>query len=154
MTKAMPIPILNVGSLHTGPAGNHVLWGMAMAKVLYVEDNFENRLLVSRVLTAEGHQVLEAADGMEGLRVAQEKVPDLILLDINLPEMDGYEVTARMRSIPALADVPIVALTANVLRGDRERSLQAGCDGYIPKPLDVDMLPKQVEVFLHHASHA
>jgi two-component system cell cycle response regulator DivK len=125
-----------------------------MAKVLYVEDNFENRLLVSRVLTAEGHEVLEAADGMEGLRVAQEMLPDLILVDINLPEMDGYEVTARMRRIPALADVPIVALTANVLRGDRERSLQAGCDGYIPKPLDVDMLPQQVDVFLHQTSHA
>ena len=124
-----------------------------MAKVLYVEDNFENRLLVSRVLTAEGHVVLEAADGMEGLRIAQEKAPDLILVDINLPQMDGYEVTARMRKIPALADVPIVALTANVLRGDRERSLQAGCDGYIPKPLDVDMLPKQVDTFLRQASH-
>jgi len=123
-----------------------------MAKVLYVEDNFENRLLVSRVLTAEGHEVLEAADGVAGLRIAQERAPDLILIDINLPEMDGYEVTARMREMPALADVPIVALTANVLRGDRERSLRAGCDGYIPKPLDVDMLPQQVETFLRQAS--
>lgn len=123
-----------------------------MAKVLYVEDNFENRLLVSRVLTAEGHEVLEAADGVAGLRIAQERAPDLILIDINLPEMDGYEVTARMRKMPALADVPIVALTANVLRGDRERSLRAGCDGYIPKPLDVDMLPQQVETFLRQAS--
>jgi len=125
---------------------------MGMAKVLYVEDNFENRLLVSRVLTAEGHEVLEAADGVAGLRIAQERAPDLILIDINLPEMDGYEVTARMREMPALADVPIVALTANVLRGDRERSLRAGCDGYIPKPLDVDMLPQQVETFLRQAS--
>jgi two-component system cell cycle response regulator DivK len=119
-----------------------------MAKILYIEDNFENRLLVNRILTVEGHSVLEAADGPEGLRVAQAEALDLILVDINLPDMDGYQVTARLREIPALQGVPIVALTANVLRGDRERSLEAGCDGYIQKPIDVDMLPSQIEAFL------
>jgi two-component system cell cycle response regulator DivK len=119
-----------------------------MATVLYIEDNFESRLLVKRILAVEGHRLLEATNGMEGLRVAQQEVPDLILVDINMPSMDGYEVTSRLRGIPALERVPIVALTANVLRGDRERSLDAGCDGYIQKPLDVDMLPSQIEAFL------
>ena len=122
-----------------------------MAKILYIEDNFENRLLVNRVLTVEGHSLIEAEDGAEGLRIAQQQNPDLILVDINLPEMDGYQVTARLREIPSLERVPIVALTANVLSGDRERSLRCGCDGYIQKPLDVDMLPAQVETFLREA---
>lgn len=119
-----------------------------MAKILYIEDDFSNRLLVRRVLTAEGYTVVEAENGPEGLRVAREEKPDLVLVDINMPDMDGYEVTARLRQIPEMADVPIVALTANVLRGDREKSLAAGCDGYIQKPLDVDMLPTQIATFL------
>jgi two-component system cell cycle response regulator DivK len=122
-----------------------------MAKILYIEDNFENRLLVKRVLTVEGHTLLEAEDGPQGLHIARQEKPDLILIDINLPDMDGYEVTARLREIPLLERVPIVALTANVLNGDRERSLRSGCDGYIQKPLDVDMLPSQVETFLRGA---
>ena len=101
---------------------------------------------------AEDHVVLEAENGVQGIQVAQAESPDLILVDINMPDMDGYEVTARLRQIPALGKVPIVALTANVLRGDRERSLQAGCDGYIQKPLDVDMLPSQVEALLRQSS--
>jgi len=119
-----------------------------MARILYIEDSFDNRLLVNRILTVEGHTMLEAADGPEGLRVAEKETPDLILVDINMPGMDGYEVTARLRDIPSLKDVPVVAITANVLRGDRERSLDAGCDGFIQKPLDVDMLPSQIEAFL------
>jgi len=122
-----------------------------MAKILYIEDNLTNRLLVKRILMAEDHDVLEAENGTDGIRVAQEELPDLILVDINMPDMDGYEVTARLRKMPELARVPIVALTANVLRGDREKSLEAGCDGYIQKPLDVDMLPSQVEAFLRQS---
>jgi two-component system cell cycle response regulator DivK len=99
----------------------------------------------------EDHVVLEAENGAEGIRIAQEEIPDLILVDINMPDMDGYEVTARLRQNHELDKVPIVALTANVLRGDRERSLEAGCDGYIQKPLDVDMLPSQVEAFLRES---
>ena len=119
-----------------------------MAKILYIEDNLTNRLLVKRILMVEDHEVLEAEDGRQGIAVAKREIPDLILVDINMPDMDGYEVTAHLRKIPELNHVPIVALTANVLRGDRERSLEAGCDGYIQKPLDVDMLPSQVEAFL------
>jgi two-component system cell cycle response regulator DivK len=122
-----------------------------VAKVLYIEDNQTNRLLVLRVLTAEGYTVLEAGNGLEGLDIAQRERPDLILVDISMPDLDGYEVAARLRALGEPGQVPIVAVTANVMRGDRERSLQAGCDGYIQKPLDVDLLPSQVEAFLRAA---
>ena len=124
---------------------------MDSAKVLYIEDNVENRTLVKRVLEVEGYVVLEADDGIDGLRVAREEAPDLILIDINLPEVDGYEVTTRLRQMEGMNNIPIVALTANVLKGDRERSLDAGCDGYIQKPIDVDLLPAQIAAFLRQA---
>jgi two-component system cell cycle response regulator DivK len=124
---------------------------MAGAKVLYIEDNVENRTLVKRVLEVEGYVVLEADDGIDGLRIVQEEAPDLILIDINLPEIDGYEITTRLRQMESLSNIPIVALTANVLKGDRERSLEAGCDGYIQKPIDVDLLPAQIAAFLRQA---
>jgi len=117
-------------------------------RVLYVEDNAENRLLVKRVLEAEGYSVLEAADGPSGLEVAAQTRPDLILLDINLPEIDGYDLARRFRDTPGLQQVPILAITANVMKGDRERTLAAGCDGYIQKPIDVDRLPEQVRAAL------
>ncbi len=82
----------------------------------------------------------------------EERNPDLILMDINMPDIDGYTLTAQIRSMPALARVPIVAVTANVMRGDREKSLQAGCDGYIQKPIDIDELPRQVERFIRTAN--
>jgi two-component system cell cycle response regulator DivK len=126
---------------------------MASKCILYIEDNSENRLLVRRVLSAEGYQLIEAADGPSGLRAAEEIAPDLILMDINLPDVDGYEVTSRMRTIPHLARVPIVAMTANVMKGDREKSLAAGCDGYIQKPIDIDLLPQQIAKFLSRHSH-
>jgi two-component system cell cycle response regulator DivK len=127
--------------------------GFAMSgpKILYIEDNVENRVLVKRVLEVEGYVVLEADDGPSGMRIAKQEVPDLILMDINLPEIDGYEMTARLRQVPSLVRVPIVALTAYVLKGDRERSLEAGCDGYIQKPVDVDLLPTQIAAFLREA---
>jgi two-component system cell cycle response regulator DivK len=121
---------------------------MSGERILYVEDNFENRILVKRVLEVEGYVVLEAEDGPSGMRLATQEIPDLILMDINLPEVDGYEVTAELRQNSSLAHVPIVALTANVLKGDREKSLAAGCDGYIQKPIDVDLLPAQIAAFL------
>ncbi len=117
-------------------------------KILYIEDDFRNRLLVQRILTAYGYNVVEAETGKEGMRLAQEVDPDLILMDINLPEMDGYEATALLKKVDALADVPIIAMTANVMKGDREKTLEAGCDGYIQKPIDVDQLPDQIEAFL------
>lgn len=117
--------------------------------ILYIEDNPENRLLVRRILQAEGYTVVEAPDGPSGLEAAAvSPPPDLILLDINLPEMDGYELVGKLRQIPGLAATPIIALTAYALKGDRERILAAGCDGYIQKPIDVDSLPVQVASFL------
>jgi two-component system cell cycle response regulator DivK len=119
--------------------------------VLYIEDNDDNRTLVKRILMAEDMKVLEAPDGAVGFDLAITCLPDLILMDINLPEIDGYEWTARLKSAPELKGVPIVALTANVMRGDREKSIAAGCDGYIQKPVDVDRLPDQVKSFLKGA---
>jgi signal transduction histidine kinase len=116
--------------------------------ILYVEDNPVNRLLVRRVLTHAGYAVLEAEDGLTGIQIAQKERPDLILMDIMIPSMDGYQVTTKLKSLPDLADTPIIALTAKVMEGDRERALTAGCDGYIPKPIDVDRLPFQVAEFL------
>ncbi|MDQ7030077.1 MAG: hybrid sensor histidine kinase/response regulator [Ardenticatenia bacterium] len=116
--------------------------------ILYVEDNPDNKILVRRVLEAHGYSVVDADDGLSGIRLAQEIKPDLILMDINLPGMDGYEAATKIKSIPALRNVPIVALTANVMQGDRERSLAAGCDGYLPKPIDIDQLVEQIEAFL------
>ena len=124
---------------------------MQAPTVLYIEDNDDNRTLVKRILMAEDIEVLEASDGAAGYGLAVQRRPDLILMDINLPEVDGYEWTARLKSAPELVGVPIVALTANVMKGDREKSIAAGCDGYIQKPVDVDRLPGQVKNFLKGA---
>ena len=121
---------------------------MAGAKILYVEDNPDNRLLIRRVLQAEGYQILEAENATHALEMLHGQLPDLILMDINLPEMDGYTLTHQIKCLPGLETVPIVALTANVMKGDRERTLQAGCDGYIQKPIDVDALPNQIHHYL------
>jgi len=119
-----------------------------MAKILYVEDNAANRMLVQQVLEGAGHTVVEAVDGLSGIKAARDQQPDLILLDINIPGMDGYETATRIKSFPALSTIPIIALTAKVMAGDRERALTAGCDGYIAKPIDVDALPRQIIEFL------
>ena len=117
-------------------------------KILYIEDSPSNRLLVRRILFVEDYEVLEAEDGIIGIEIARQEHPDLILMDMNLPDVDGYEMTRRIRATPELADIPIVAMTANVMEGDREKTLAAGCVGYIPKPIDVDDLPRQVAQFL------
>lgn len=116
--------------------------------ILYVEDNPENRLLVRRILMAEDFNVVEAEAASIALDYLKTNRPDLILMDINMPEVDGYTLTARLRENSHLDGVPIIALTANVMRGDRERTLEAGCDGYIQKPVDVDLLPQQIMRFL------
>lgn len=119
-----------------------------MTKILYVEDNPASQRLVQRVLAAEGFDVAVADDGISALEVARREKPDLILMDINIGGLDGYEVTTRLRTISGLEDVPIVALTAATLNGDRERALVAGCNGYIPKPIDVDKFSDQVRGYL------
>ena len=116
--------------------------------ILYVEDNPDNRLLIQRILRAEGYQVLFAENAEQALNSAEKDAIDLILMDINLPDVDGYTLTNAIRKLPQLQSVPILALTANVMKGDRERSLEAGCDGYIQKPVDVDALPRQINAYL------
>lgn len=118
------------------------------AAILYIEDNTENRMLVKRILMAEGYTVWEAANASEAVDVIAGRTPDLILMDINMPDVDGYTLTSRLKAQPSIKFTPIIALTANVMKGDRERSLQAGCDGYIQKPIDVDALPRQIARFL------
>ncbi len=106
-------------------------------KILYVEDNFQNFRLVMRMLYRDDHyEVIQAPDGESGLKMATDLKPDLILMDINLPDIDGEEVTQRIKANPALQHIPIVALTANAMVGDRERYLDAGCDDYMRKPLN------------------
>jgi signal transduction histidine kinase len=119
-----------------------------MTKILHVEDNPANRILVRQVLEMAGYTVLEVSDGLSGINLAQQEQPDLILMDINIPGMDGYETATRIKSLPTLAHVPIIALTAKVMDGDRERALTAGCDGYIAKPINVDTLAGQIAEFL------
>ena len=104
--------------------------------------------LIRRILTAEGYELKEAANAGEALATLNLIRPDLILMDINMPDVDGYTLTAQIRAMSGFESVPIVALTANVMRGDRERSLEAGCDGYIQKPIDIDLLPQQIERYL------
>jgi two-component system cell cycle response regulator DivK len=122
-------------------------------KVLYVEDNPDNRLLVRRILMADDFEVLEAASAKEALLVLEANKPNLILMDINMPKVDGNTLTAYIKSLPRMKNVPIIALTANVMKGDRERSLSAGCDGYIQKPIDVDSLPELVHQFISASTH-
>ena len=116
--------------------------------ILYVEDNPDNRLLVKRILVAEDYSLLEATDATEALNVLKTNQPDLILMDINMPDMDGYTLTAKIKSLPGFERVPILAVTANVMRGDKEKTLEAGCDGYIQKPLDIDQLTREIEKFI------
>ena len=119
------------------------------AKILHIEDNRENRMLVRAILEAEGYTIIDAEDGLAGIEAAIREEPALILLDVNLPAVDGYEVVAIIKSFPAFATTPVIAVTAYAMEGDRQRTLVAGCDGYIQKPIDVDAFPRQVADFLH-----
>jgi CheY-like chemotaxis protein len=121
-----------------------------MARVLYVEDDDKNRLLVERVLLAEDYEVFGADNAHDGVQLALEVLPDVILMDINMPGVDGFMATAQIRELPELQDVPIIAVTANVMKGDMEEILNAGFDGYIPKPIDIDRFPSEIAAFLRH----
>jgi signal transduction histidine kinase len=116
-----------------------------MARVLHIEDDPRNRLLVRKLLQTDGHEVIDAADGLEGVRSALALRPDLVLVDINIPGLDGFEVTLRLRGEASLRGVPIVAITAE---GDRETSFAVGCDGFIQKPIDARRFADQVRQFV------
>jgi two-component system, cell cycle response regulator DivK len=121
-----------------------------MPHILYIEDNADNRMLVRRILLASdyGFTVDEAENATEGIERAKAQPPDLILMDVSMPEMDGLTATQLLRDIPAMQHTAIVAMTANVMDGDKERSIDAGCDGYIGKPIDVDKLADDILFYL------
>ena len=115
--------------------------------ILYVEDNYENKLFVRRVLESMGHEMMEAETGHESLSIVEERIPDLILMDINIPGMDGLETAAKFKADPNLSHIPIIALTANAMKGDKERCLAAGCNGYMQKPIGVSDLRREVQQY-------
>lgn len=121
-----------------------------MPRILYIEDNRDNRMLVRRILMASDHEfeVEEADNAKLGIEMAQKSRPDLILMDMSMPEMDGLQATRAIRTMDDLKDIVIVALTANAMDGDKEKTLEAGCDGYIRKPIDVDKLPDEILSYL------
>ena len=117
-------------------------------RVLAVEDNESNMILIARVVEAEGYDLMRAEDGIMALDLLAREKPDLILLDINIPGVHGLDLAGRLKADGRLANVPLVATTANVLQGDRERCLEAGCDDYLPKPLDIRELRKLMNRYL------
>ncbi len=124
-----------------------------MARILLVEDNEMNRDMLSRRLTRKGYQVIIAADGMHGVTLAETEHPDLILMDMSLPVLDGWEATRKIRSTPEIQSIPIIALTAHALSGDREKSMEAGCDEYETKPIDFPRLLAKIEMLLNDGVH-
>ena len=119
-----------------------------MTKILLVEDNEENRDMLSRRLTRRGYKVVTAMDGGQGVTLAQAEAPDLILMDMNLPVLDGSEATRQLRAAPATRSIPIIALTAHAMAGDREKALEAGCDDYDTKPIEFERLLGKIEALL------
>lgn len=117
-------------------------------RILYVEDNPQNMRLVGKLLRVNGYQMIEAVSGLAGVEAAINQVPDLILMDINLPDIDGMEATRRIKADSRLARVPVIALTAAAMRGDRERILSAGCDDYLQKPIDTVQMIETVKKHL------
>ena len=115
-----------------------------MAKILIVEDNEENRDSLSRRLSRRGFTIVTAADGRIGVEVAKAEFPDLVLMDMNMPEMDGWEATRQIKATPHLAGVPVIALTAHAMSGDRERAIEAGCTDYHTKPIEFEKLIVQI----------
>ena len=119
-----------------------------MAKILYVEDNEDNVYMLSRRLRRNGHEVIVAADGEQGLALARAEAPALILMDLRLPAMDGWEATRRLKATPETRDIPIIALSAHVMAGDKEKALAAGCDDYETKPIDFTRLLAKMAALL------
>jgi two-component system cell cycle response regulator DivK len=120
---------------------------MPIKRILYIEDNFQNRRLVKKILSAEGYEVLEAEDGLKGIAMVARERPDLILMDINMGGMDGMEATAHLKASD-LRHIPIIALTANAMKGDKERIMASGCDEYMQKPISRSVLVETVLRFI------
>ncbi len=119
-----------------------------MARLLYVEDNDDNVYMLTRRLQRRGHEVSVAPDGESGIEQAQAEHPDLILMDLGLPGIDGWEASRRLKADPATAGIPIIALTAHAMEGDREKALAAGCDEFETKPVQLEQLMAKVESLL------
>src|SRR6266487_6400980 len=119
-----------------------------MPRILLVEDNELNRDMLSRRLAKRGSEVARALDGLQGIEMARRDSPDLILMDMSLPGVDGWEITRRMRADAGLRRIPIIALTAHAMAGDREKALAAGCDDYDTKPTDLPRLLAKIEAFI------
>lgn len=123
-----------------------------MSKILLIEDNEMNRDMLSRRLERKGHEVLIAIDGLQGIELAQSQNPDLILMDMSLPVLDGWEATQQLKAAPQTSDIPIIALTAHAMAGDREKCLQVGCDDYDIKPVEFPRLLEKIQTLLKKKS--
>ncbi|MFN8633149.1 MAG: response regulator [Chloroflexota bacterium] len=123
-----------------------------MAKILLVEDNEMNRDMLSRRLQRRGHDLVVAADGAQGLALARSELPHLILMDMSLPIVDGWEATRQLKADPATGSIPIIALTAHAMAEDRERALEAGCDDYDTKPIELPRLVGKIDALLGSSS--
>jgi CheY-like chemotaxis protein len=117
-------------------------------KILLVEDNEMNQDMLSRRLQRKGYEVAIAVDGGQGVAMAQSQTPDLILMDMSLPVLDGWEATRQLKTAPATRDIPIIALTAHAMSGDREKAFEAGCDDYDTKPIDLPRLLEKIQALL------
>jgi len=116
-----------------------------MAKILLVEDNELNRDMLTRRLERRGFQVVSAVDGRAGIALGEQEAPDLILMDMSLPDVDGWEATRRLKSSSQTRSIPIIALTAHAMSGDRERAIEAGCDDYDTKPVELGRLLEKID---------
>ena len=121
---------------------------MSMSRVLIVEDNVDNMVLAVDVLLSLGYEAIQAIDGAEALEKARSERPDVILMDLSLPRLDGWAVVGQLKADPELSNIPIIAVTAYALRGDRERALAAGCDDYVAKPIDLPELKSKLVKYL------
>jgi len=119
-----------------------------MAKILLVEDNEMNRDMLSRRLTKRGYQIAIALDGEQGVELARSELPDLILMDMSLPLKDGWQATAEIKADPATSGIPVIGLSAHAMSGDRDKAMQAGCDDYDTKPVELDRLLTKIEALL------
>src|SRR5277367_3798553 len=123
-----------------------------MAKILLIEDNEDNRNGLSRRLNRTGFDVIMATDGQQGIDEARSEAPDLILMDMSLPVLDGWEATRRLKAAPKTRVIPVIALTAHAMSGDRDKAIEAGCDDYEPKPIEFDRLLTKIEALLNNTA--